>query len=116
MSMSKQSQLQPQLHSDLLYLRPITADDFDALYAAASEPLIWQQHPAKNRYQKSEFSQYFNAAISSKGALVAIDKATNKVIGSSRDHDYSAENAELEIGWSFLVRSHWGGVYNKDMK
>jgi len=116
MSINKQSQLQPQLHSDMLFLRPIVEGDFDALYAVASDPLIWQQHPAKNRYQKEEFSQYFNEAIVSKGALVAFDKVSNKVIGSSRYHDYRAENAELEIGWTFLARSHWGGRYNKDMK
>jgi len=111
-----QSLLQPELQSDLLFIRPMVEGDFDALYAVASDPLIWQQHPAKNRYQKEEFSQYFNEAIASKGALVAINKVSNKVIGSSRYHDYSAENAELEIGWTFLARSHWGGRYNKDMK
>jgi RimJ/RimL family protein N-acetyltransferase len=25
-------------------------------------------------------------------------------------------NSEIEIGWSFLARSHWGGRYNREMK
>jgi RimJ/RimL family protein N-acetyltransferase len=39
-----------------------------------------------------------------------------KVIGSSRFHGFDKSKNEIEIGWSFLARSHWGGIYNKEMK
>ena len=26
------------------------------------------------------------------------------------------EKSEVEVGWTFLARSHWGGAYNGEMK
>jgi len=54
---------------------------------------------------------FFEAALTSGGALIAIDAGTQRVIGSSRFHAYDAERDEVEIGWTFLARSHWGGRY-----
>jgi len=45
-----------------------------------------------------------------------VDLKDGRVIGSSRFHAYNAEKSEIEIGWTFLARSHWGGVYNAEMK
>lgn len=108
--------LQPTLTGDLLTLRPITADDFADLYAVASDPLLWEQHPASNRYEEGVFRQFFDDAIASGGALVAVDRSDSRVIGASRYHAYDAERREVEIGWSFIARSHWGGPYNAEMK
>jgi N-acetyltransferase len=47
---------------------------------------------------------------------VAIDRATQKIIGCSRYCDYQPENSVVEIGWTFLARSHWGGKFNGEMK
>src|SRR6516225_4499347 len=107
---------QPALTGKLLYLRPLRADDFPVLYAAASDPLIWKQHPASDRYKEDVFREFFRKALDSRGALVAIDRKDGRVIGSSRFHGYDAEKSEVEIGWTFLARSHWGGVYNREMK
>jgi RimJ/RimL family protein N-acetyltransferase len=38
------------------------------------------------------------------------------IIGSSRFHSYDAIRSEVQIGWTFLARSHWGGRYNGEMK
>ncbi len=107
---------QPTLAGDLLQLRPLETDDYDKLYAVASDPMIWEQHPASNRYQQDVFQKFFQDALDSGGALIAIDLATNSVIGSSRYHGYDAAASEVEIGWTFLARSHWGGRYNGEMK
>jgi N-acetyltransferase len=109
-------ELQPTLKSELLELRPLRADDFDALYAVASDPLIWEQHPNSDRYQADVFRKFFDEAMQSGGALVAIDRRDNRIIGSSRFHCYDLVRSEIEIGWTFLARSHWGGVYNGAMK
>ena len=108
--------LQPFLRGDLVELRPLRAEDYDALYAVASDPLIWEQHPAKNRHEEETFRTFFRDALESGGALIAIDATTRQVIGSSRYHGYDKGHDEVEIGWTFLARSHWGGSYNKDMK
>jgi len=82
----------------------------------AADPLIWEQHPAKDRYQEEQFRVFFHEALESGGALVAIDTKDGRVIGSSRFHGYDGDKSEVEIGWTFLARSHWGGRYNGEMK
>src|SRR5438445_11290009 len=107
---------QPVLKSDLLELRPLRSEDFHDLYAVASDPLIWEQHPVRDRYREEVFKEFFREALESGGTLIAIDRNNRQVIGSSRFHGYNEEKSEIEIGWTFLARSHWGGMYNKEMK
>jgi N-acetyltransferase len=109
-------ELQPTLKSEMLELRPLRAGDFETLYGVASDPLIWEQHPNSDRYKPDVFRTFFDEAIQSGGALIALDRKNNQVIGSSRFHCYDLERSEIEIGWTFLARSHWGGVYNGEMK
>jgi len=108
--------LQPVLHGELLGLRPLRPEDFHDLYAVASDPLIWEQHPIKDRYKEEVCNAFFREALESGGALIAIDSKDGQVIGSSRFHGYDKEKSEIEIGWTFLARSHWGGIYNREMK
>ena len=100
---------QPTLRGDLLELRPLRADDFDALFAVAADPLIWEQHPDSDRCQEPVFRAFFAEALASGGALVAIDRADGRVIGSSRFHGYDPAAGVVEIGWTFLARAFWGG-------
>src|SRR5271155_872117 len=108
--------LQPTLKGHLLELRPLRPEDFPDLYAVASDPLIWEQHPASDRYQEAVFKRFFSEALESGGALIALDSKDGRVIGSSRFHGYDERKSEIEIGWTFLARSHWGGVYSGEMK
>src|SRR5439155_15845475 len=108
--------LQPTLQGELLELRPLRPEDFPALYAVASDPLIWEQHPCKDRYKAEVFEVFFRDALASGGALLATDSKDDRVIGSSRFYGYNEERTEIEIGWTFLARSHWGGRYNREMK
>ena len=107
---------QPILTGELLLLRPLQPADFADLYAVAADPLIWEQHPDKTRPQEEGFKRFFQEAIESGGGLVAIDHWDGRIIGSSRFHGYDEETSEIEIGWTFLARSHWGGRYNREMK
>jgi RimJ/RimL family protein N-acetyltransferase len=104
------------LQGDLLELRPLRPEDFPALYAVASDPLIWDQHPCNDRYQEEVFRAFFRDALESRGALIALDRKDGRVIGSSRFHGHDEVKSEVEIGWTFLARSHWGGAYNGEMK
>jgi RimJ/RimL family protein N-acetyltransferase len=107
---------QPVLVGDLLELRPLRADDFEALFRVAGDPLVWEQHPDRDRYREPVFRAFFQEALESGGALVALDRATGRIIGSSRYHDYDATGSVVEIGWTFLARAFWGGRYNGEMK
>ncbi len=109
-------ELQPTLKGKLLELRPLRADDYRDLFAVASDPLIWEQHPAKERATEAGFRPFFQKALDTGGALVAIDSKTGRVIGTSRFHDHEPEKNQIEIGYTFLARSHWGGPYNREMK
>ena len=108
--------LQPVLTGELLELRPLRDEDFPVLYAVASDPLIWEQHPQPERCTEPVFREFFRGAMESGGAFLAIDRKDGRVIGSSRFHAYDEEKSEIEIGWTFLARSHWGGTYNREMK
>ena len=108
---------QPVLEGEHLLLRPLRADDWDALFAAASDPLIWEVHPSNDRWQEPLFRAFFDDALAKGGALVVIDKGTGALIGSSRMQAYDPENGgSVEIGWTFLARSHWGGATNRELK
>ena len=109
-------ELQPVLTGDLLELRPLVAEDWDALYAVASDPTIWEQHPASDRWREPVFRAFFDDALASGGALVALDRADGAVIGSSRFYGCDPSRREVEIGWTFLARDRWGGAWNGEMK
>ena len=108
--------LQPNLEGETLRLRPLREDDWPELFAVASDPLIWEQHPASDRYQKKVFREFFREAMECGGALVVIDRKTESIIGSSRFIDYDEKRSEIEIGYTFLARAYWGGASNREMK
>lgn len=108
--------LQPCLQGELLDLRPLRAEDYQDLYDVAADPLIWEQHPCKDRCQEEVFKVFFREALESRGALLVLDRKDGRAIGSSRFHGYDEGKSEVEIGWTFLARSHWGGAHNREMK
>jgi N-acetyltransferase len=116
MALTMSFDLQPILKGELLELRPLRPEDVHDLYAVAADPLIWQQHPSQDRYREDVYKRFFREALESGGALLAVDSKDRQVIGSSRFHGYNEARSEIEIGWTFLARSHWGGLYNREMK
>mgnify|MGYP001949720597 CR=1 FL=1 len=86
------------------------------MYGAGSDPLIWEVHPAKERYKEPNFREYFDGAIQSGSAFSILDRGSGAIIGSSRYHGFNPELREIEIGWTFLSRSVWGGAYNREIK
>lgn len=108
--------LQPTLVGELLQLRPLHADDFEDLFAVSSDPLIWEQHPERLRYQRDVFTRFFQAGLESRGALVALDARSGEILGSSRYNAWSAERRQVEVGYTFLARKCWGRGFNLEMK
>ena len=110
-----------KIRSDLvggtITLRLLRADDFEALHAAASDPLIWAQHPDPDRHRREIFKErFFDDALASGTAYVIVENATGRIIGSSRYYDWQPESREVAIGYTFLIRSHWGGGTNRELK
>jgi N-acetyltransferase len=106
----------PTLTGSLVHLRALREDDWPALHAAASDPLIWEQHPEPTRWQASVFRKFFDGALAADGGLIVLDARTGAAIGSSRYHAHDAARREVEIGWTFLTRAYWGGAANREMK
>ncbi|PXY46073.1 GNAT family N-acetyltransferase [Flavobacterium hydrophilum] len=109
--------LQPEfLENETIKLIPLQENHFEALYELASDPLVWEQHPIKDRYKKDVFKPFFEGAIGSKGAFLILDKKTNEVIGTTRFYDYNSEKSNVGIGFTFIGRKFWGGPYNAATK
>ncbi len=111
-----QPDFQPILTGDTVIIRPIRPDDWQKLFAAASDPKIWELHPATTRYTEPVFKIFFDDAVASKMAFVFVDRKSGKLIGSSRYFGYDQNLSEVEIGWTFIVRDHWGGQTNREIK
>lgn len=107
---------QPELLGPNVTVRPIAVPDWQEMYQAASDPLIWEQHPAVTRYQEPVFRRYFDEAIASGSAFTIIDRASGRIIGTSRYSDIDSLTNEIEIGWTFLTREFWGGSCNQEVK
>ncbi len=106
--------LQAYLFGATLKLRPLTQDHFEALYQAAADPLIWEQHPDRERYKKEVFQKYFASGIASQGAFAIFKE--DQLIGSSRYTMFNPETSSVEIGYTFLKREYWGQKINLELK
>lgn len=113
---TRQVDLQPTLVGESLLLRPLEPADFEPLYAVASDPLIWEQHPEPTRYQRAVFEGFFAGALASRGAFAVLQRDGGAIIGSSRYYDWDEAKREVAIGFTFLGRDHWGGAANGEMK
>jgi RimJ/RimL family protein N-acetyltransferase len=109
-------ELQPTLSNPLIRIEPLESSDFERLYAVASDPLIWEQHPSKERYQRPVFENYFKGAIESGGAFRVIDNTKGDLIGSSRYCDFDAAQRHVSVGYTFIARHCWARGYNLALK
>jgi RimJ/RimL family protein N-acetyltransferase len=117
--MSVPANLQPTLVGTTVVIRPLVEADREELFTVASDPLIWAQHPTKDRWTRSGFDLFFNQSLASGGALVIQERTETgpgRIIGSSRYHGYDPAASCVEIGWTFLARDHWGGQTNSEVK
>ena len=104
------------LHDHLTKLIPLEESDFERLYAVASDPLIWEQHPSKDRYKREVFKTYFDGAVESQSAFLIFEKATGELMGSTRFYDFKPDGPSVAIGYTFLTCKYWGGKYNHAVK
>ena len=104
------------LESDAVKLLPLKETDFELLYRVASDPLIWEQHPNRERYQRPVFQNYFKGAIESGSAYMVFNKIKGDVIGCSRYYDFNEMDNSVCIGYTFLSRDCWGTGINRSLK
>lgn len=108
---------QPTLETERLVIRPLGEEDREALYAVASDPGVWEQHPIHDRWRREIFDRFFDDGLASGGALAVVDKRDGSIIGSTRYDKYDPdEGGVVEIGWTFLAPRYWGKGINPEMK
>ncbi|TDX86389.1 GNAT family N-acetyltransferase [Epilithonimonas xixisoli] len=108
--------IQPTLENENVKLVPLTQNDFEELFEVASDPLVWEQHPNKDRYKREVFENFFKGAMESGGAFKIIDKKSNEIAGSTRFYDYNAEDNSILIGYTFYGTKFWGSKLNPQVK
>ncbi|MEM1230369.1 MAG: GNAT family N-acetyltransferase, partial [Pseudomonadota bacterium] len=106
---------QPNLVGPNAFIRAISESDFDGLYQCASNPLVWAGHPAKDRYRKDVFTDWFEAALSAR-ALVIARRDDRRIMGSSRYYQVETAPTDISIGYTFLGIEYWGGRVNREIK
>lgn len=114
--MSATFDLQPILENERVKLVPLKESDFEKIFMVASDPLMWLQHPNKNRYKKTEFLKFFEGAIASQGAFGIYNKEENEWIGCTRFYDYDSANNSILIGYTFFALHCWGKGFNSAVK
>ena len=108
--------LQPTLENIEVKLLPLQEGDFERLYEVASDPLVWAQHPNKNRCEREPFRNFFEGAMMSGGAFLILDKITGEVAGSTRFYDYDKGQNSIFIGYTFYGTKFWGSKLNPQAK
>jgi len=105
------------LQTEHFSLELLTPSDFDALYAVASDPLLWEQHPEADRWQRSKFQRFFQGGLANDlGCFVIREKPNGRATGSSRFYGYDEANRCIRIGYTFIAREFWGTSANWEIK
>ncbi|MEM6309959.1 MAG: GNAT family N-acetyltransferase [Pseudomonadota bacterium] len=106
----------PRVARDGLRLEPLKRAHEADLTDAASDPRIWAGHPVKVRYKPDVFKGYFEFLLSGGGTVVVSENDTGRVVGCSRYYPVPDIPDAIGIGFTFLVRDHWGGPSNFTLK
>ena len=105
------------LETNAFSLEQTTLLDFEQLYGVACNPLVWAQHPEKNRWRRPVFSAFFQGAMENDlGCFTIRDKAEGVVVGSTRFYSHDVSGGAVRLGYTFLCPSYWGSGTNLEIK
>ena len=105
------------LQTERFFLEPLTPKDFNALYAVASDPLLWDQHPEADRWKRSKFQHFFQDGLTNDlGCFVIKEKRSGRPAGSTRFYGFDEADRCIRIGYTFIVRELWGTAANREIK
>jgi len=103
------------LRGSKVELAPMELEHSIGLYEAGRYPDIWTF--TQGRISLLEDSkEYIRKALESEGTLpfVIIERASGKIVGSTRFYDISVSNRSLEIGSTWLTPTMWRTPINTD--
>jgi N-acetyltransferase len=99
----------------IVRLEQLRAEHFDALERAARDPEIWRLMSG-DASQADVFRAWFDESLAERIAFATHDAATGAVVGSSSFMSFAPEHRRVEIGHTWLARSHWRTGANVEAK
>ena len=108
------------LEGNKVKLVPLEKEHFPALIEIAKDEKIWEHMPI-DWFGKKDINEVLLDAFSFRDLgqqypFVAIDKASNKIVGSTRFLKLNQDFKNLEIGWTWYNPAYWGTDFNKECK
>ena len=94
------------LEGEHVRLEPLEMDHLDALWEVAAEPALWRWIPFPVR-SRDDLRAYIDIALEGRAAhlmlpFVTTERASGRVIGSSRFGNIAAADYRAEIGWTWV--------------
>jgi RimJ/RimL family protein N-acetyltransferase len=112
--------LSARLEGQLVVLEPLVPEHEAGLYEAAQD-MDWTWMFVDAARSRDAFRRYFQSALENARSGVEVPFATVNVtsgepIGSTRYLTLRPDHRGLEIGWTWLRRSHWSSGANVEAK
>ena len=109
-----------RLEGRLVVLEPLEEAHAEDLWRAAQAPEIWQwlAHIGSSREYFDRWLEMSLAASAEgrEGVFATRDRGSGEIVGSSRYLSVRPADRVVEIGWTWLNPSVWGGGINVEQK
>jgi RimJ/RimL family protein N-acetyltransferase len=113
-------ELWQRLEGRLVALEPLRAEHEEALREAGGDPVVWRWMQVDGSTPDG-FDRWFahalrEAAAGAEAPFVTVDRASGRVLGSTRFLYLRPEHKGVEIGNTWLARSAWNSGANAEAK
>jgi RimJ/RimL family protein N-acetyltransferase len=119
---NKKTMIPPNLvlETEKVILRPIAEDDYEDFLRLAQDKAMWEYFTL-DLSDPPQLKQWMDMAFSDRAAgtrrpFTIIEKATNKIAGSSSIGNISYHDLRFEIGWSWLGKDFRSTGINRHAK
>jgi N-acetyltransferase len=98
-------------------LEPLRIEHVDALWRAGADPDLWSVTSARIR-SVDDMRAYVESALADPGSLpfCTVDRDSGQVVGTTRFANIVPEHKRVEIGWTFIEKSHQRTPLNTEAK
>lgn len=108
------------LEGQRVRLEPLSHDHADGLLMAARAPEIWR-YMAVNLDSPQVVAKWIDASLAAntqgtEAVFAIVERASGRVIGSTRYLDIRPAHRGLEIGWTWLDKDQWRTGVNTECK
>lgn len=108
------------LEGQWVRLEPLSQDHCDGLWQAAQDESIWRWMLAPVN-SRDEMRTYIDSALAGQAAgimqpFATIDKASGRIVGSTRFDDIVQAHRRVEIGWTWIAPPWQRSAINTEAK